>query len=210
MIPRKVFYIPLLCLLQKLTEVSSSFVSSCISQFTSEYAADHFISQQEITQFLHSYSTDTNDTMPSFESLDPFVQIAFARFVCGGNEQCRLDILEGDQELGYVISSHEHDAGDDAELEQKVQDLCMALYLHGQEFHGESLQAFHVDLFFLVGLGEAIKSDFEYKDTLLGISTVLYNVLHWKTFIVRSLNKSGDRVLQAIPPTLKEIFPSFQ
>ncbi|GFH43803.1 predicted protein [Chaetoceros tenuissimus] len=182
-----------------MTRVSSSFVSSCISQFTSEYA-DNFISQQDLSTFLHSYSTGTNTAAPSFESLDPFVQIAFARFVCGGNEQCRLDILTGDKELGYIIRP------DDDELEQKVQDLCMALYLHGQEFHGETLQGYHVDLYFLLGFDHEIEGDFmvDHGDTLNGVSTVLYNVMYWKTFIVRSLGRSGDRLLQSIPPSLDE------
>ena len=201
MILSKASYISFLLVLQIImTRVSSSFVSSCISQFTSEYAADNFISQQDLSTFLHSYSTDTSANLPSFDSLDPFVQIAFARFVCGGNEQCRLDIMAGD-ELGYTILP------DDEKLNQKVQDLCMALYLHGHEFHGEVLQTFHVDLYFLLGFEQEIKGDFmvDYSDALNSVSTVLYNVMHWKTFIVRSLGTSDGRLLQAIPPTLQEV-----
>lgn len=122
-----------------LSLLQSTFQAECITAIES-YARDKLISQHEIAIFLQQYCIKHEiceaDYTISFNALSPYLQIAFARFVCKDNQDCRTQVENGSQDLGYTIDHNEGSSSDVYAYQERVDDLCQSLYTHGDMFHG--------------------------------------------------------------------------
>lgn len=98
-----------------LSLLQSTFQAECITAIES-YARDKLISQHEIAIFLQQYCIKHEiceaDYTISFNALSPYLQIAFARFVCKDNQDCRTQVENGSQDLGYTINHNDGNSSD--------------------------------------------------------------------------------------------------
>ncbi|GFH43799.1 predicted protein [Chaetoceros tenuissimus] len=113
--------------------IKKDFIYSCIKAIDSFDKDDAIITQHEITSFLEEYCIDSKicakEYETAFQALNPFIQIAFARFVCDADVSCRDNVNQ--ETFGYQVDDRYS-----PEFESRVDGFCNALYTLGEEYHG--------------------------------------------------------------------------
>lgn len=113
--------------------IKKDFIYSCKKAINSFAKDDTIITQHEITSFLEEYCIDSKicakEYETAFQILNPYIQIAFAKFVCDADYACRDKVTQ--ETFGYHVTDRYS-----LEFESRVDGFCNALYNLGEEYHG--------------------------------------------------------------------------
>ena len=113
---------------------SVDFVDQCTaSLLSSNTIDDHFISQDEFSQFLSDYCVESGvceaGTEMDFQSLNVELQLAFVLFICNQEEEmdrkaCLEELNSKGGSFGYDLNVEELEV-----LNNEIQELCTVAYL---------------------------------------------------------------------------------